>query len=140
MPPGIRPSEPTAELLVDANGINKWITWRFPGVYAIFRFSQCLDCRLVLPKQQSACARLEQRNGSDAHQICHFDPTRLNYSPLGPNTELTFENKQVPGFLSMSEIFWYSLTPQRFASSIRPIIPHGMLLNYLNSRNVLPWI
>jgi hypothetical protein len=50
------------KVLVDGYGINKWITWWFPGVYAIFRFAQYQDSRLViLSKQQSAWARLERK-------------------------------------------------------------------------------
>jgi hypothetical protein len=50
------------KVLVDGNGINKWITCWFPGVYAIFRFAQYQDSRpVILSKEQSACPRLERK-------------------------------------------------------------------------------
>ena len=39
------------KVLDDGNGIDKWISWGFPRVYAIFRFAQyldsCLTCHII---------------------------------------------------------------------------------------------
>lgn len=49
------------KVLVDGYRINKWITWWFPEVYAIFRLAQYQDFRLViLSKQQSPWTRFER--------------------------------------------------------------------------------
>jgi hypothetical protein len=44
----------------------------FPSVWIVV-LSYCR-------KQQRACARCEQGNGSDEHQNCHFDPSWRNFS------------------------------------------------------------